>query len=348
VQTALTRDQFRSGVFARDGHKCVVCGSAAAPLDAHHIIERRLWPDGGYHLDNGATLCEQHHLEAEATTLHCDRIRQLCGIKAILLPPHMEPGQPVDKWGNPILPSGMRLRGELFDDPSAQRIMAPVLALFTDRVKYPRTFHLPWSPGRTKDDCVMHDLSAFQGQEIVVTAKMDGENTTLYPDYMHARSIDYEAHESRSWIRALHARVGPDIPTGWRLCGENCFAKHSIKYEHLADYFQVFSIWNGSNRCLSWADTCEWTELLGLRTVPVLYRGPWNEAAVRACQRDQLGGDACEGYVVRLAAEFHYRAFRQVVAKFVRPGHVQTDKHWMHGPVERNGLAPRPTDPGTG
>jgi len=44
--TLLTRDQFRDGVFARDGRRCVICQSAG-PLDAHHIVERRLWPDGG-------------------------------------------------------------------------------------------------------------------------------------------------------------------------------------------------------------------------------------------------------------------------------------------------------------
>jgi 5-methylcytosine-specific restriction endonuclease McrA len=45
----LTRDEFRVGVFARDGKTCVACGKPGQ--DAHHIIERRLWPDGGYYLD---------------------------------------------------------------------------------------------------------------------------------------------------------------------------------------------------------------------------------------------------------------------------------------------------------
>lgn len=48
----LTRDEFREGVFERDGHKCVVCGDDAR--DAHHIMERRLFADGGYYMENGA------------------------------------------------------------------------------------------------------------------------------------------------------------------------------------------------------------------------------------------------------------------------------------------------------
>ena len=54
----LSRDEFREGVFERDGHKCVVCKEQGK--DAHHILERRLFNDGGYYLDNGATLCEKH------------------------------------------------------------------------------------------------------------------------------------------------------------------------------------------------------------------------------------------------------------------------------------------------
>jgi 5-methylcytosine-specific restriction endonuclease McrA len=45
----LTRDRFRESVLARDNHACVVCKRKGIPLDAHHIIERRLFPDGGYY-----------------------------------------------------------------------------------------------------------------------------------------------------------------------------------------------------------------------------------------------------------------------------------------------------------
>ena len=70
----LTRDEFRTSVFERDGYKCVICGEEAVlnengipkNLDAHHIIERRLWGESqGYFIENGATLCTKHHLEAE-------------------------------------------------------------------------------------------------------------------------------------------------------------------------------------------------------------------------------------------------------------------------------------------
>ena len=67
--------------------------------------------------------------------------------------------------------------------------------------KYPRTFHLPFSEGVQSDDKIMKDLSSLEGKEVIVTYKMDGENTTLYRDHMHARSIDSAFHESRSWVK---------------------------------------------------------------------------------------------------------------------------------------------------
>src|SRR5258708_16042423 len=120
------RDAFRNAVFAGDRNLCVICGEAGQ--DAHHIVERRLWPDGGYYLDSGATLCGLHHVQAEQTTLSCEQIREAAGINRVVLPPHLYPDERYDKWGNAILPSGLRMRGELFDDESVQKILAPVLS----------------------------------------------------------------------------------------------------------------------------------------------------------------------------------------------------------------------------
>ena len=54
MEILLTRDAFRNAVFERDGHLCVICKEPA--IDVHHIIERRLFSDGGYYIDNGVSL----------------------------------------------------------------------------------------------------------------------------------------------------------------------------------------------------------------------------------------------------------------------------------------------------
>lgn len=339
----LTRDEFRVAVFARDGGKCLVCGRPA--VDAHHLVERRLWPDGGYFLENGASVCEEHHLAAESTVLFCDELRRLAGIEKVLLPPHFYEGELIDKWGNLILPNGQRLRGELFYDESVQKVLHPVLHLFTDRVKYPRTFHLPWSPGVTNDDRMMKDLAGFDGQDVVITEKMDGECTTMYRDGFHARSIDTPSHPSRDWLWKVHREIGHEIPQGWRVCGENLYAVHSIRYRNLPTHFLVFGVWDEKNVCLSWNQTVEWVELLGLKTVPVLHREIWGEVRMQEFIPRDPYGDDCEGYVVRVAREFAFKDFRRVVGKWVRMGHVQTNGHWMREAVIRNGLMEQKGEP---
>lgn len=143
----LTRDAFRDGVFQRDDYRCVICRKPA--VDAHHIIDRRLWRDGGYYLANGVAVCQDHHLDAEMTVISVESLREAAGIRNIVVPAHLYGDQSYDKWANPVLANGQRLKGELFFDPSVQKILAAgrVLDLFSDRVKYPRTHHVPWSDG---------------------------------------------------------------------------------------------------------------------------------------------------------------------------------------------------------
>lgn len=209
------------------------------------------------------------------------------------------------------------------------------------RAKYPRTFHLPWSPGLSNDDKLILSLDTLRDNEVVVTEKLDGENTSMYNDGVHARSIDSKHHPSRVWIKAKQGEIGYQIPADWRICGENVYAKHSIHYRFLTTYFYVFGIYMGDT-CLSWDDTVEFASMLGLETTPVLYRGPWDVEKIQSCWTGKSyfsNGeefDPQEGYVVRVASAFPFEKHSEYTAKYVRKGHVQTDEHWLSQPVVPN------------
>jgi hypothetical protein len=208
----------------------------------------------------------------------------------------------------------------------------------TKLCKYPKTLHLPWSPGSDRTDRILNSITHFEGHEIVVTLKMDGENTTCTRERCYARSLDSKAHESRTWIKGLWASIKQDIPEGWRICGENLYAVHSIEYKNLDDLFLVFSIWNEKNECLSWDETVEFAALLGLKTVPLLHRGMWDESFLRSFVPKEHEGDPCEGFVIRKAGSYRFEDFATSLAKYVRASHVKTDEHWMHQKVKRNGV----------
>ncbi len=337
----LTRKQFREGVFARDNNLCVICSESADA--AHHILERRLWGEcGGYNLSNGASLCPSCHIKAEQTVLTCEELREAAGITETLLPEHLYKDNTYDKWGNIILPDGRRLRGELFFDESVQKIMKEggVLGLFCEYIKYPRTHHLSFSSKVTDDDRVLDNEKHFEGKRVIVTEKLDGECSTLYPNYMHARSIDGQNHPSRNWLKNFHRQMSYNIPDDWRVCGENMYAKHTVYYENLKTYFYAFSIWNEKNECFSWDDTKFWAELLELQLVPVLYDGLWNESLIKEFCKD----DKREGFVIRIADSFSYGDFRKSVAKFVNPKFRNKLKeedtyHWRYSMITPNKLA---------
>lgn len=203
--------------------------------------------------------------------------------------------------------------------------------------KYQRTYHFSFSEGVQSDDKILKDLSNFEGQDVVATIKMDGENTTLMREINFARSINSNNHPSRDWVKGLWGKIRYDIPEDWRICGENLYAKHSIHYEDLKSYFMVFNIWNENNFCLNWDDTVEWCKLLNLETVKVIYSGVFDIDVFKKLPK-QLDLTKDEGFVVRLKDSFHYDDFSKSVVKWVRKNHVQTDSHWTNGPVIPNKL----------
>lgn len=357
MERLLTREQFKSVTLGRCQGLCCVPDCGRPAVDAHHILERRLWPDGGYYASNGAPLCSEHHLDAETTKISVGELRRWCGIDAFVLPPQLVQGDDHDKWGNPIMANGMRLRGELFHDEAAQKALAlgGMLGMFTTQVKHPRTPHLPGSPGATSDDRILESLEQFRGKRVIMTEKMDGECTTLTRDTMHARSLDSRHHPSRDWVKSLWSGYwAMDIPEGWRVVGENLYARHSVSYDELPSYFLGFNLWEGMT-CRSWDETVEWFSLIGaaggrpIQSVPVLYDGLFDEKVIDRVWSELLAKDRAaaaggpvrqrEGYVVRVAGAFAYRDFATNVGKFVRANHVTTSTHWLHEAITANGLS---------
>ena len=283
--TLLSRPDFRNCTFERDQFKCVVCGNPA--LDAHHIIERRLFKasseKGGYFLDNGASLCEIHHIEAEQTVLSCHSIRALCGIKTIVLPEHFYADLDYDKWGNIITPHG-RLKGELYYEMSVQNTLRN--CTFLKYTVHPRTYHLPWS--KTKSgDLVQEDDACFEGQEVVVMEKTGGFPFTAYPDYGHGNRID------------------DPLPIGMReaLLQKTVVLDDDMRIygNHQGTGMTLSEVWV-KNDCLDWQETQALADLLELSTPSVFFEGLYEEFKLM-----DFKNSTTMGYVLRLKKGF--RAF---------------------------------------
>lgn len=204
----------------------------------------------------------------------------------------------------------------------------------TERKKYPRTFHLPYSLTISDDDKRLSSDDIFKSMDkVYCSIKMDGENTTVYPDgYIHARSLDGNRHPWQSLLKHSIQRWYSDIPEGWRVCGENLYAAHSIKYNFPDEsyLFQVFGIYDEKNNALSYEDMCFYADLFGIRVVPVFFIGKYDKEAIlnKFEEYKRNSTDEVEGFVVRNYDSFNYSDFSANTGKFVRKNHVTTDEHW--------------------
>lgn len=194
--------------------------------------------------------------------------------------------------------------------------------------KYPRTFHLPDSPGASADDRIQPDLSWLDG-ELVVTEKLDGGNLTFTRDAMYARSVDSGTHPWDRPAKALWAMTAYRIPDDWRVCGESMWARRSIPYTDLPGVFIVFGIWDETDTLLGWDDTVDWAKRLELPVVPVLYRGG-SLSEARAAWARSRDPDCSEGFVVRSAGRIPAAEFSHRLLKWVREDHVRTEATWRH------------------
>src|SRR3546814_5141444 len=72
-------------------------------------------------------------------------------------------------------------------------------------LKYPRTYHLPSSPGLQNDDRRLPRLDGYKGRVVVATEKMDGVGSTLTREKTYPRPPDRRPHPCRPWIKAYHS-----------------------------------------------------------------------------------------------------------------------------------------------
>lgn len=212
--------------------------------------------------------------------------------------------------------------------------------LLPEARKYPRTLHLPFSPGTTSDDRIASDTSPLTtGRRIVITEKLDGENTCLNARGVFARSHGAPTRNPwASYLMPLHAQLKNALGS-LELFGESVYAVHSICYGNLESYFYLFAIRDGA-RWLSWEEVTEYAQMIDVPTVPLLYDGSLRPEDLRPCvevlvagtsrksARSPLPPSPIEGIVVRVAETFDDTDFSERVFKWVRKGHVQTSQHW--------------------
>ena len=200
--------------------------------------------------------------------------------------------------------------------------------------KYARSFHLPWSLGTTSDDRISKSVDSLVGINIVITEKLDGSNTAFTKNGVYGRShVEFTRNpwDIKSWD--IWNRISRNIDEDVYIFGEGMYGIHSIEYSNLKSYFYIFGV-RDNNIWISWDQVEEYSYLLDIPTVPVLFKGVVSSEKELKDLTESLSkepsalGGLREGIVVRNADIFHNDDFSDNLMKWVRKGHVQTDQHW--------------------
>jgi len=211
--------------------------------------------------------------------------------------------------------------------------------------KYPRTYHLPCSKGRSSDDKVLSEdnLGNFLGIPIVITEKLDGGNCAIINNNVYARShAAPTSHPSFSMIKQILPTIQERLPDKeLELFGENMQAIHSIDYQEIKSPFFLFGvrkkyIQTEKDLWLSWDKVEKIASQLRIPTAPVLFKGKIHSSnelkdiiEFQMSKPSKLNPKAHkEGLVIRIQDSFDTKDFKNCVAKYVRENHIQTNEHW--------------------
>jgi len=221
----------------------------------------------------------------------------------------------------------------------------------SDFFRFPHTPHLAWlGDGTPRDDKVLSpaEARALLAGDVVLEEKLDGANIGIRVDAAGALRLQnrgqylappFRGQFSRAgdWL-AQHAHaLATELRQELILFGEWCAARHSVRYNHLPDWFLAFDVYDcTARRFWSTPRRDALTRSLDLSLVPNLAHGRMTLDAVKAqvlTGASRFGATPVEGVVIRREGP----DFLDQRAKLVRPDFTQAiADHWRDRAIEWN------------
>jgi hypothetical protein len=87
---------------------------------------------------------------------------------------------------------------------------------------------------------------------------------TKYPRTWHLPDSPNRGADGDHAYADYSSFEGREVVVTEKLDGGNTFGRHSIAYDALPSYFQLFAIYDAHDTCLSWDDTSAWAERIGV------------------------------------------------------------------------------------
>jgi ATP-dependent RNA circularization protein (DNA/RNA ligase family) len=219
--------------------------------------------------------------------------------------------------------------------------------------KFPHTPHLLWlGEGSPREDKLMSgvDAASFLRQEVVVEEKVDGANLGLSVgrdgriraqsrgNYLAPGRCHAQWNPLWPWLAEREQQLSRALGKKLILFGEWCYARHSIAYDALPDWFLVFDVFERVTGCF-WASDRRnaLASVNGLHPVPLISR---RRLALHEVPNligpSLLGSSHMEGICLRCEAIGRLTTRAKVVSsEFIQ----QIEEHWSRRPVTPNKLS---------
>ncbi len=221
-----------------------------------------------------------------------------------------------------------------------------------DFFRFPHTPHIAWlGSGKPRDDKVLAlaEARTFLAGDIVVEEKVDGTNLGFSVgqdralraqsrgQYLDLDALAGQWKPLRHWLATRRYALAEALEPRLMLFGEWCYARHSVRYTRLPDWFLAFDVYDRA-RGEFWSveRRNELVRRLGLAVVPEVGRGRFDLERLKALlQQSALSESPAEGLYLRREQEG--RLLER--AKLVRPEFVQTiGAHWSKRHLASNQL----------
>lgn len=208
--------------------------------------------------------------------------------------------------------------------------------------KFPHTPHLVClGPGAPRADKVLtpSEVADFLNAPVVVEEKIDGANLglALGPDgrirpqsrgnYLAPGHSHAQWDPLWPWLSAHSSQLSAGLSDGLMLFGEWCYARHTLPYDHLPDWFLGFDIYDRTARKFWSTDRRnEWLHRCGLHSTPELFRGRLQRNQLAALvTTSRLRTGVMEGIYLRRETDQWLSSRAKVVSPVFQQ---QIEEHW--------------------
>lgn len=218
--------------------------------------------------------------------------------------------------------------------------------------KFPSTPHLAWlGKHSVRDDKVMtaNEVASFLACELTVEEKIDGANLGISFD--EGGTIRFQNRGNwlegkltgqwerlRGWAAEHETFLRSLLSNNHILFGEWCYARHSVFYDRLPDWFVAFDIYDTATQQFWDAERRDsLLQAVGILPVPKVASGRFSlqQLIQMLDEPSAFGTELREGIYIR-----HEQNGRLIArAKLVRPEFVQQiGEHWSSRSIQPNRL----------